>query len=338
MYSSIFLSIFIYQTVTHAFAAEPPRTARLEPAPFIVPAPIVLGAYEQCGPEQPAKTVHEVSKTDIDPLRQVDYPVQKKGAPPLSLSAQSALIIDAGSGKILFEKNKDEKRQIASITKLMTALVFLETGPDWEKVVEIKDEYRRDGGRVYLFRGDHVTVKDLFYASLVASGNSETIALISSAGFSESEFAAKMNEKAVALGLESTRFEDVVGLSAGNVSTAGDVAVFAAAALEREEIREAALTKNFKLTTKEGKVKSIPSTDSLLSSFPSEGIDISGGKTGYTERAGFCFVGRFSRRGADVLVSVVLGAPTLHERFTQTRKAVKWAYDNWDWGADPLEP
>jgi D-alanyl-D-alanine carboxypeptidase len=221
---------------------------------------------------------------------------------------------------------------IASITKLMTALVFLDYNPDWDTVYKMKKEDRREGGRIYLFTGDEVTVKDLFYLSLVASDNTAAIGLDNSTGLSEEEFVLKMNLKAVDLGLTRTSFVDPVGLSDGNNSCAVEVAELTKAALANEEIKKATLTKDYSFLTLGGRRKVVSSTDYLLEDLPYDGIKIMGGKTGATEAAGNCFVGKFTDGAGHEIISVVLGADNYKARFTETKSLIKWVYDNYEWG------
>lgn len=258
-------------------------------------------------------------------------PQKKSGIQDIEISAYSAAVFDTKDKAFIFEKNPNDRLRIASITKLMTALVFLDTRPDWNKEYEIKREDRRDGGKIYLYLGEKVTVKDLFYAMLVGSDNSSTISLIHSAGMSEEDFVAKMNEKAKALGLLQTRFVDPVGLSNNNVSTAREVALLAQAALSKDEINQAVSTKKTEFSTLDGTPKSIESTDLLLNNFPDDKIRILGGKTGYTDLAGYCFVAKFIDTNQHEIISVVLNTPTENDRFKQTSRLVRWIYDSYEW-------
>ncbi|MFA6393632.1 MAG: serine hydrolase [Patescibacteria group bacterium] len=261
-----------------------------------------------------------------------DKPAPPKPKPKVAgikVAARSAVAVDCETGDVIFEQSAREKWPIASITKLMTALVFLDYNPGWETVYEIKREDRRDGGRIYLYYGEKAKVKDIFYTSLVASDNTATIALISSAGLSEEKFVAKMNEQAVFLGMANTKFIDATGLKS-NESTAEEIAKFAAIALANEDIRRATLTEEYRFKTLEGKEKIIPSTDQLLREKMDGGMEIAGGKTGFTEEAGYCFAGRFKKDGHE-LVTVVLGAPTAPARFTETGSLVKWVFENFKW-------
>lgn len=258
-------------------------------------------------------------------------PVKKTQAKEVELNGRSGVVLDLKTGKLLFDKNAEAKNPIASISKLMTVLVFLDHNPGWDRVYEIKAEDMREGGKAYLSIGDKVKVKDLFYLSLVASDNMATIALIKSAGLTEADFVERMNEKAIILGLKDTHFSDPVGLADANVSTALEVGRFARAALSNEEIKKATLTKKYEFVTVEGRNKVIYNTDNLLSVFPQNGVEIKGGKTGYTEAAGYCFVGEFTNKDKRDVLSVVLGSESKDARFTETHKLVGWAYENYTW-------
>jgi len=244
---------------------------------------------------------------------------------------QSGVVVDIQTKDILWEKNADDKRSIASISKLMTALVFLDHNPGWETVYQIKKEDRREGGRIFLYLGDEVKVKDLFHASLIGSANTATIALVNSTGMGEQEFVQKMNEKAKELGLAKTSFEDPVGLSNNNVSTALEVVKLAKIAFSQEDIAKASLLKEYEFSTQKSRSVNIHSTDYLLENFPENGINIIGGKTGYIETAGFCFVGKFKNSQNKEIISVILGAESNDHRFLETKNLVGWVFANYEW-------
>ncbi|MFH1523244.1 MAG: D-alanyl-D-alanine carboxypeptidase family protein [Patescibacteria group bacterium] len=247
------------------------------------------------------------------------------------ITARSGIVVDYDSGQVLFKKNIDKVMPIASITKLMTALVWLEYNPGWETIYEIKREDRRNGGKIYLYLGEKVAVKDLFYLSLVGSANTATIALINSTGISEQEFVDKMNNKAKELGLTKTTFSDPVGLNNNNVSTAEEISHLARKALSFKDIRQATLTKEYEFTTQSGKNKVVYTTDNLLENFPQNGLKIIGGKTGYTEAAGYCFVGEFINKDGLSILSVILGSESSEQRFNETRNLVEWVHESYQW-------
>ncbi|MFH0955670.1 MAG: serine hydrolase [Candidatus Falkowbacteria bacterium] len=204
----------------------------------------------------------------------------------------------------------------------------MDYNPGWETIYEIKAGDKREGGKIYLFTGDEVKIKDLFYFSLVGSDNTATAALVSSTGLTEEEFVAKVNIKIKGLGFKNTRIADVVGLKDGNISTAREVAQFANIALGVEEISRASLTKKYEFTTKQGRKKSIISTNELLNIFPEQKISLLGGKTGYTNSSGYCLVSKFKGADGRLIVTVVLGADSEISRFGLTRKLVDLYYNN----------
>lgn len=249
---------------------------------------------------------------------------------PPAVSASSAVVFDVNSRKVLYDKNPDEISAIASITKLMTALVALEQKPDFSSVYTVARGDRREGGRIFLFLGDRVTIDDLFHAILVGSGNSETIALVHALGMTEADFVAKMNAKAASLGLRKTTFADPVGLDERNTSTAYELIEIVRAAMAQERIRQAVTQASYTFTTEQGSRRVIESTDTLLTE--DSDYHVIGGKTGYIGSAGFCFVGKFTdQNGTRPLVSVVLGSHSVTSRFSETDALVRWAYENYEW-------
>lgn len=255
----------------------------------------------------------------VEPLRDIFEP---------EILGERAAVLDPLSNAFLYEKDGDGVQPLASITKLLTALVFLDNNPGWQTIYKIKAEDKVEGGRISLFLGDEVRVEDLFYTSLVASDNVATIALVRSTGLSQEEFIAQMNVKARQLGLFKSSFADPVGLSDRNVSTAKDIARLAVRALENEDILKATLTEVYEFETLQGRQKKIESTDYLLGSDLGDDIIIAGGKTGYTERAGYCFVGRFKNKEGREIISVVLDSPSKAARFTDSKDLADWAFSS----------
>ncbi len=230
------------------------------------------------------------------------------------------VIFDFDNDKFVFEKNATKVVQIASITKLMTALVFLDNNPGWDYVYKIQKEDRRNGGKIFLYWGEEVKIKDIFHTSLMASANTATMALVDSTGLTENEFVEKMNQKAVKLGLLDTYFEDPVGLSDNNVSTARDVAKLANEAFKNRYIAQVIKTKKYKFFAS-NRLKSIESTNKLLNIVDNDVKNIEG-KTGYIELAGYCFVGKFIKNDKEI-ISVILGAKSSEQRFSQAMELSK---------------
>ena len=258
-------------------------------------------------------------------------PPQKQSDEEIDLNSYSSSVLDCKSGKSIFNKEAERQVPIASITKLMTALVFLDNNPDFESEYIVLPQDRVEGGKIYLFNGDRVKLKDLFYLSLVGSANTATRALVNSTGMSLEEYVKAMNIKADSLGLKNTKFVDPIGLSSFNVSTAKEVSKLAQIALRNKYINEATLTDKYEFTTLDGKRKIVYSTDDLLTNFPQNGIKILGGKTGYIEAAEYCFVGKFTDNQGHEIITVVLGSPDKYARFKETRKLVEWIYEVYKW-------
>lgn len=252
-------------------------------------------------------------------------------APPAEMAAEKGAVLEANDHFFLFAEKADEPQPIASITKLMTALVFLDNNPGWENPYTITEADKIEGGRLNLFLGDEVTVKDLFYTSLVASDNGATIALVHASGLSEEEFLKKMNDKAAALGLKNTSFRDPIGLSDYNLSTAREVALLAQAAFQKPEISDATTKADYVFKTLNGREKRIESTDYLLFDPGQKALSVLGGKTGYTEKAGYCFVGWLKNDAGREVISAVLNSQDKNGRFKDSKSLANWAFTNYNW-------
>lgn len=249
----------------------------------------------------------------------------------LDLEARGGAVIDCQSGNFLFKKDADRPVPIASITKLATAYTFLDINPGWEQTYIIKPTDIRTGGKIYLKAEDEVKIRDLFYLSLVGSANTAAASLVSATGLTESEFVEAMNNKMAQLGLKHTSFRDPVGLSYYNLSTAEEIVQLALIALNNEFIQEATLTKQYHFNTSAGRSITVNSTDSLLEIFPYNNIELLGGKTGYTNAAGYCFVGKFQDQAGHEIISVVLGGDYPNSRFKETKAMVDWVYGSYGW-------
>ncbi len=247
-------------------------------------------------------------------------------------TAKSALVFDEGTGTVLFAKNPQEKISLASLTKLMTVLVFLDKNPGWDKTIRLTKADDREGGIVYARSPEEVTAKDLFNMALVGSVNNAAIALARSTGLEQKDFVTEMNKKAEELGLKNTNFVDPTGLLPENQGTARDVARLIAAALEREEVRAATLQKRYVFNpVNSEKTYYVKSTDELLWSFLNDDpYNFIGGKTGYIEESGYNLAVEVVR-GGHKIVAIVLGSATTEDRFKEIKGLVDWAFVNYQW-------
>ena len=226
-------------------------------------------------------------------------------AQALSLSAQSAVLIDARDGRVLYEKDADTPRPMASTTKIMTAVVALESC-DVNEIIEIADEaVGVEGSSIYLQKGERMTLLELLYALLLQSANDAAVAIAVGVGGSVGNFADMMNEKAVSLGLTSTHFENPNGLDAdGHVTTARELALLTAYALKNPTFAEIVATYKRKISGPDGTVRLVVNHNKLLNMYDG----CVGVKTGFTKKSGRCLVSAACRESL-TLVSVTLSAP-----------------------------
>jgi len=282
------------------------------------------------------------SKEEIDKAtKQANFPVskfskskkiiprKKKEAKDFKLPSDlKALVYDLNSSKILYKQNEEKKNSIASITKLMTTLVFLDTDIKWDQYYKIKKEDIVKGGRAHIYIGEEIKIKDLFFLSLIASDNTAAKALAHSTGIED--FPQAMNKKAKSLGLLSTSFVDPVGISFLDISTAKDVALLLKNALKQEKIKDAIFRKDYNFKTLKGREVKVYSTDWLFKK-QNNNFKHLGGKTGYTESAGYCFAGVFKNNNKHDIITVILNSPTINSRFKYSNDLASWVFKNYLW-------
>lgn len=235
--------------------------------------------------------------------------------------ARNAIVLDPVTGKVLFEKNAERMTPIASLTKLMTTMVFLDQNPDLSREVDVTLAEIRGGGRTQLRNHERAALGDLLHMSLMNSDNVATRVLVRESGLEHAAFIGQMNRKANQLGLENTRFTEVTGLDERNVSTAADVARLLQAASREPLIREIMTTHTYEFSgsvRQRGSPHFIVNTNRLLKSR----YEVKGGKTGFISEAGYCFATWINSRGRD-MIAVVLGAPTNATRFADVVRLVQ---------------
>jgi len=253
---------------------------------------------------------------------------------PASTFATEGLIVkDVETGALLYEKHAYDQRSIASITKLMSALVILEKSPDWAtSTVVISD----DVPDTHMYAGDTYTLEELWRAALVGSSNKAILTLADAVGWPRDAFIERMNQKARELGMLDSVFTDPSGLDPGNISTPSDLVLLLNEALSHEEIHQALLITEVQLFSRErNKQHHMWSTDWLLLGWIQHGFaNILGGKTGYIPESGYNFTARVEDIRGHQLDIVVLGAAVHEDRFTVLRDAGAWAFENYEWADD----
>jgi D-alanyl-D-alanine carboxypeptidase (penicillin-binding protein 5/6) len=225
-------------------------------------------------------------------------------AQPPAITAKSALLLDANTGRVLFKKNEEERRPVASTQKLLTALIVAESG-SLSKIVDIS---QGDGDceptKLYLKPGQSYSRSQLLNALLVKSANDVARVLARDNAGSVNRFAERMTQKMRELGGTSSNFVNPNGLPAQNqYSTARDMARVARAAYKNDTLREIMKTRSYDFRYSSGKVVPLRNTNRVLRTYSF----CNGMKTGYTDLAGHCLISSGSYKGKDV-ISVVLGA------------------------------
>ncbi|MFA5792603.1 MAG: D-alanyl-D-alanine carboxypeptidase family protein [Candidatus Gracilibacteria bacterium] len=279
-----------------------------------------------------ASTLHLAYANDASPqfddsilLGVSPLPIEEENAgQPAQMSAGSILAIDLKSQSILFEKDSNIKRPIASLTKLMTAYIILEEN-DPNSVVNVSTNASGTGGsRMGLQAGEQITIKDLLYGLLIESGNDASVALAEFNAGSESEFINKMNIRANALGLNNTHYANTSGLDDENAySTAHDLTVLATHLLKDNTIREIVKNSSFEITSLSGQTHKLINTNILLGESGIKGL-----KTGKTPNAGECLAVIADTPDNHEILTIVLGS---QNRFMDTKILTDWIYNNFTW-------
>ena len=249
------------------------------------------------------------------------YKVDASGDLVPDLRAAAAIIYNPITNEVLWEENSQDQRSIASITKVMTATVFLENNPDLTEKVQIvrSDVFQASTTKLRLY--DKVTTDDLLHLLLIASDNAAARALARVSPYGSVGFIRRMNEKAAELGLESTHYADPSGLLSDNVSSAFDMARLITNASNDERISAVMRMPEYTVHTPKRDIV-FRSTNHLLGR---QDLEVRAGKTGFISKAGYCLATllRLPQSGQEVAV-VVLGARSNAARFMETRNLFNW--------------
>ena len=238
-------------------------------------------------------------------------------------SPRSSILIEAKTGRVLYEQNAHEPLPMASTTKIMTALVALENGDVHDLVTAGKNAFGVPGTSIYLSMGEQLPLLDMLYGLMLASGNDAAVAIAEHIGGSVDGFCSMMNERAAAIGCEDTVFATPHGLPADNHhTTAWDLALIAREAMQNPTFREIVSTQRASIPWAEhdyGRI--LNNKNRLLSEYPGA----IGVKTGYTKAAGRCLVFAAERDGLE-LIGVVLNCP---DWFQEAEALLDRGFENW---------
>ena len=252
------------------------------------------------------------------------FKTDASGAQVPDIRAAAAIIFNPETGQVLWEENAQDKRSIASITKVMTALVFLEDNPDLSQEITIERGDVYAASTTYLRANERITLDNVLHFTLIASDNAAARALARVSHGGTSSFIERMNEKAVELGLESTSFTDPSGLNPANVSSAYDLSRLISFASANETLAPIMRTAEYTARTSRRTI-TIRNTNHLVRGGE---VDVLGGKTGFISKAGYCLATllRLPQSNHQIAV-VVLGAGSNNGRFWETRHLFNWLSD-----------
>ena len=255
--------------------------------------------------------------------------VQAAGVQDFDVPCAAAVLIDEDSGTVLYEKNADERRPVASITKVMTLLLTFEALQAGKialgDIVPVSEHaYHMGGSQIWLEPGEQLTLQEMLKAICISSANDAAVAVAEFVAGSEPAFVDAMNARAAALGMTATHFANACGLDEeGHLSSARDVAVMSREMLlHHPEVREYCTVW---MDTLRGGRTQLVNTNKLLKSYPG----ITGLKTGTTGKAGVCITASAERDGLR-LIAGVLGASSGKERFEAAKTLLDYGFAHYD--------
>jgi serine-type D-Ala-D-Ala carboxypeptidase (penicillin-binding protein 5/6) len=260
-------------------------------------------------------------------------------SPDEELTARAALLMDASTGKILYQKEADLRLPPASTTKIVTAILTLESGRKLSESLTVSKEATRvPASKLYLRPGQHLSIEELLYGIMLASANDASVVLAEGIAGSVERFGEQMTKRAHDIGATNSHFTNPHGLTApDHYSTARDLAILFRYAMKNSTFREIVQTKFSSVsTTAMVRKKVVPRRISVRNhNRLLWGFDGAiGGKTGYTHAAQKCFVGAVQRNGTTLIVSI-LGA---RDQWGDTKRLLEYGFDNYDTLKTPSIP
>ena len=255
-------------------------------------------------------------------------PLKDPNAIKPAIDAKGALLMDLDTGILLYEKNSDQKLPMASLTKIMTAVIILDSH-SLDEIVTVKDDFNKMGElgvKMWLQQYEKITVGDLLIGLLVPSAGDAAIALATYHSGSVKDFVNGMNEKAKILNLRNTHFTNPIGLDEnGHYSSAYDLAILTKYALRNKDFRRIVQMQNATVTSVNGAIEhKLEGTDELLNSY----LDIRGVKTGTTDAAGQSVVNLARNTNGKEVIVVLLNSPS---RFQESKEIIDWGFRNFKW-------
>lgn len=319
--------IFLFAgTVTVSFNSVRPPASAFSPHAASQPAP-GDASLAAAGGDIPA--VFPVSRPTVPlPKEAIEF-----GGP---LTAAAVAVVDDYTNTVLYQKNAGAARPLASITKLMSALVLSDLPMNWASTTVVQEDDLDSGSR-QVAAGESYTLDDLWRVALIGSSNSAIHALVRASGVSAEQFVRKMNDKARALGLSSLHFVEPTGLDSQNVGNALDVARLLKAALKDDRIYRALQTGEYYATPLNKPARRrVWTTNWLLTNWVPNRFDkdLLVGKTGYIATSGYNFSVRITGERDHTIRVVVLGAASNEARFGEAKALAEWIFSHYVWPDD----
>ncbi len=253
-----------------------------------------------------------------------------EGEPPITLTAPSAILLEAENGAVIFEKNADERRPVASVTKLMTLLLLFERLDAGEigmedKITVSPNAAAQPGSQALLDAHATYPLRDLLKGTVIASGNDSAVALAEYVAGTEEAFVALMNERAAEMGLDNTHYVNCTGLPVqGQYTSARDVARISCEMARHPDYFSLSSVWLDTLTHPSGRTTDLTNTNRLVRFYR----DCDGFKTGSTNEAKYC-LSATAERGGLRLIAVVLGVPKSQTRFDEARAMMDYGFANY---------
>jgi len=281
---------------------------------------LTIALVSSCGgnpPPAPRPGIQSAARPD-EPVRVAAIP----RTPPPPIAGESAIVIDVESGRVLYAKNADQPRAVASTQKIITALCILDAGNIDRAVTITASDAQCEPTKLYLKPGEVYSRRDLLKVLMVKSANDVGRALARDVGGDQENFAALMNRKASSLGMRNSNFKNPHGLTEpGQYSTARDMAIAARTAYRSPLIRSYASTKSYHFRYNDGRTRLLENTNKVLKTVPF----CDGMKTGTTNASGRCLVSSGSLNGRSV-IAVVLKSNSANI-WHDSEKLLRWALE-----------
>lgn len=249
---------------------------------------------------------------------------------PENVIAKAAIVMDAETGQVLWEKNVQQAYPMASLTKLMTALIFLENNPGWDRKYTITaSENSLSGAKLQIDNDQELATAELLRVTLVGSANNTAKALARSTGLGDEAFVSAMNDRAKLLGLNNTGFTEPTGLDVNNFSSASDLAVMFRTTVRQKTLLDIMSKKEHSmLVPPDNHEHTIKTTVKLMND---NDVKVLAGKTGFTYEAGYCLATLAENDNGNKIIVIDLGLDSEAARDQENKKLINWTFENYIW-------